>query len=105
MQMTERRTLPQRRLTESFDVQFWRQRWCVSVGFYEDHATVGEIFINASRTPGTELDSMCRDAAILFSLGMQYGVPIDVIRRAITRNPDGSPSSIVGAITDRLVQS
>ena len=56
--MTDRRPLPPRRHTQSFEVQFWKQRWHVSVGYYEDHATVGEVFINALRTPGTELDAM-----------------------------------------------
>jgi hypothetical protein len=100
--MTERKTLPQRRHTESFEVPFWKQRWHVTVGFYADHVTPGEIFINALRTPGTELDAVCRDSAILLSLAMQHGTPIDIIKGALTRNADGSPSSIVGAIVDRL---
>jgi hypothetical protein len=98
----DRRTLPQRRHNETFEVQFWKQGWRVTVGFYGDHTTPGEIFINASRTPGTELDAMCRDAAILASLAIQYGAPIEVIRSALTRDPTGEASSIVGAIFDRL---
>jgi len=100
--MTDRRPLPQRRHTESFEVQFWKQRWHVSVGFYEDHVTPGEIFINALRTPGTELDAVCRDAAILFSLAIQHGTPIDAIRSALTRDANGAASSIMGEILDRL---
>lgn len=100
--MTERRILPQRRHCESFELQFWKQRWHVMIGYYEDHVTPGEIFINASRTPGTELDTMCRDAAIIFSLATQHGTPIDVIRSALTRDANGAASSIVGEILDRL---
>jgi len=97
-----RRILPQRRHSESFEVQFWKQRWHVSLGYYEDHQTIGELFINPLRTPGTELDAMCRDAAIIFSFAVQYGAPIEVIRAALTRDTNGAASSIVGEILDRL---
>jgi hypothetical protein len=33
---------------------------------------------------------------------MQFGVPIDTMRHAITREQDGSPSSIIGAVLDQL---
>ena len=101
-QMNERRALPHRRETEAYELRFWGQPWHVSIGYYSD-GLPGEVFINALRTPGTELDAVSRDAAILLSLTMQYGVPLDVIRNALTRNQDGSPSSIAGAVADRLV--
>jgi hypothetical protein len=100
--MSGRKTLPQRRYSETFDVEFWKQNWRVTVGYYADHKTIGEIFINASKTPGTDLDAACRDSAVLISIALQYGAPIDIIKGALTRNLDGSPSSIVGAIVDRL---
>ena len=98
----ERRALPQRRHSINFTAQFWNQPWHVTCGFYADHVTVGEVFINAARTPGTDLDAMARDGAILLSLALQYGIPIDVIRGALTRNPNSKPSSIVGLIADRI---
>jgi len=38
-------------------------------------------------------------------ISRQYGVPIDVVRHAVTRNGDGTPSSIIGAVLERLAQS
>jgi len=102
MLVSGRRPLPQRRHSINFTVQFWKQPWHVTCGFYEDHSTVGEVFINAARTPGTDLDAMARDGAILLSLALQYGIPIDTIRGALTRNPAGDPSSIVGLVVDRI---
>jgi hypothetical protein len=101
--MTERQTLPQRRHCETFQIEFWKQNWNVTVGYYGDHKTVGEIFINATKTTGTDLDAACRDSAVLTSLALQHGCPLSIMKGAVTRNVDGSPSSIVGAIIDRLM--
>jgi ribonucleoside-diphosphate reductase alpha chain len=98
----QRRQLPLRRHAITFSTMFWNQPWHISVGFYEDGFTPGEVFATPARTPGTDLDAMARDGAILFSLCLQYGVPPDVIRGALTRNPDGSPSAITGLIADRI---
>ena len=95
----ERRALDARRLAVTFTQRMWNQDWHVSVGFFPNRQ-VGEVFIAASKTPGTDLDASCRDCAILLSLCLQYGCPLDVISHAITRNADGSPSSIAGAVID-----
>jgi hypothetical protein len=100
--VAERRPLPQRRHSINFTEMFWGQPWHVTCGFYTDNVSVGEVFVNAARTPGTDLDAMARDGAILLSLALQYGIPVDVIRGALTRNPSGGPSSIVGLIADRI---
>jgi hypothetical protein len=100
--IAERQALPQRRHSINFTEMFWGQPWHITCGFYADHVSVGEVFVNAARTPGTDLDAMARDGAILFSLALQYGIPLDVIRGALTRNPAGGPSTIVGLIADRI---
>jgi hypothetical protein len=100
--MTNRRPLPQRRHSINFTERFWGQPWEITVGFYEDHNHVGEVFVNAARSPGTDLDAMTRDGAILLSLCLQHGVPINVVQGALTRNPNGSPSTIIGLISDRI---
>jgi hypothetical protein len=107
MNIAYRRTLPQRRYSINFTEKFWGQPWNITVGFYNSNYppaadAVGEVFVNAARTPGTDLDAMARDGAILLSLGLQFGIPVDVIRGALTRNQAGGPSSIVGLIADRI---
>ena len=99
--MPHRKTLPQRRANFTFDVKFWNQPWAITVGLYQS-GDPGEVFVNAKRTPGTDLDAMARDAAILLSLCLQFGVPLETIRGALTRNADGSPSSIMGLICEQL---
>jgi hypothetical protein len=50
------------------------------------------------------LEATARDAAIVLSIAVQYGVPLEPIRHAVTRNADGSPSSIIGAVLERLAE-
>jgi hypothetical protein len=100
--MSDRLILPQRRFSLTFTVPFWNRPWDVTVGFYDPpERRAGEIFINAAKSPGTQQEALCRDGAILFSLALQYGAPVPVISSALTRNLNGSPSSLIGAIADR----
>ena len=99
--MGDRQILPQRRMTVTFTLRFWGQDWNVSVGFFDD-CRPGEVFINAAKTPGTDLDASSRDNAILLSLLMQHGAELDLMQRALTRNANGEPSSIAGAVIDTI---
>ena len=100
--MPDRKRLPQRRLSVTREVRFWSQMWELTVGFYED-GSPGEVFISGGKA-GTDLEAMARDGAVLLSFCLQYGVPINVLAPALTRNRDGSPSALTGAIADRLVE-
>ena len=96
-----RKTLPPRRLAETFTVTHWNQPFSVTVGFYDD-GTLGEIFINVSKS-GADLAHVAHDAGVTLSLGLQHGVPIESIQHAVTRDNNGAPSSILGAVVDALV--
>jgi len=95
-----RRILPQRRRAVTFTVIHWNQPFVVTVGFFDD-GTVGEVFVDARKTGG-DVEAVARDAAGVISLALQHGAPIATIRRAITRNSNGTPSSILGAVVDAL---
>jgi hypothetical protein len=95
-----RRLLPQRRTAETFDMRFWNQPFTVTVGFYAD-GTPGEVFIDGGKT-GQDVQSTARDAAVVLSLALQHGTPIDTIRHAITRSDSGEAASILGKIVDVL---
>ena len=95
-----RRTLPQRRAAETFSIRFWNQPFTVTVGFYPD-GTLGEVFIDGGKT-GQDIQSTARDAAVVLSLALQHGVPIETIRHAVTRRGSGEAASILGAIVDGL---
>jgi hypothetical protein len=101
--MTERRVLPARRQAETFDISFGgvNRRYAVTVGLYKD-GDIGEVFISGGKS-GEQVEAIARDGAVVLSLALQYGVPLDSIASAITRDERGAPSSIVGAVIDRLM--
>src|SRR5512132_238364 len=94
-----RRILPQRRRAETFTVAHWNQPFVVTVGFFDD-GTPGEVFVD-SKTGG-DVEAIARDAAVLLSLALQHGVLVEAIKHAVTRDSNGAPSSILGAVVDRI---
>ncbi|MGX1151406.1 TSCPD domain-containing protein [Bradyrhizobium ottawaense] len=100
--MTNRRVLPQRRRAETFEIAWggFDRCFAVTLGFYPDGA-VGEVFITGGKS-GQEIEAIARDGAVAVSLALQYGAPIDSLVSAITRDERGNPSSIIGAVLDRL---
>lgn len=104
--MVTRNTLPHRRFSTNFTLEFQGERYDVTTGFYDD-GRFGEIFINRIRDKaaaklGQQLDAVCRDSAILMSLALQYGGNLADLKHSITRDDDGAPMSIVGAIVDSV---
>ena len=93
-----RRTLPQRRAAETFDLLFRNQTVTITAGFYSG-GELGEVFINVGKS-GTDIASVARDAAVVISLALQHGVPVADLRHAVTRDSTGAAASILGAIVD-----
>jgi hypothetical protein len=100
--MSDRKILPNRRQGETFEIRHRGQRtpFVITLGKYEN-GMVGEVFIAGSKS-GSEFDAVARDGAILLSLALQHGVPIETMKHAMTREPDSSASSIIGAVVDLL---
>jgi hypothetical protein len=101
--MTARRILPQRREAETFDLDHDKQRFAVSVGYWPHDPQPAEVFIHGGKV-GSDVEAVARDGAVLLSIAMQFGVPLDVIRGAITRNPNGTAMTIVGLVVDKLTE-
>ena len=95
-----RQTLPQRRRAETFTVVHWDQPFVVTVGFFDDD-TPGEIFVDSRKTGG-DVEAIARDAAVVISLALQHGAAVETLQHAITRNSNGAPSSILGAVIDAI---
>ena len=98
--MIQRNVLPSRRGAETFDVSYGAQRFRVSIGRFHG-GSIAEIFITGGKS-GSDLEAVCRDAAVALSIAFQFGVPLEPLRHAVTRNQDGSPSSIIGVVLERL---
>lgn len=84
-----RKILPQRRANETFTFRHGSFHYTVTAGYFEDQQ-VGEIFINSNKI-GSEADVIASDAAIAVSLALQYGCPLEVLKKSMQRNADGTP--------------
>jgi hypothetical protein len=47
---------------------------------------------------------LASDSAVLCSIALQYGVPLDVLRNALMRDPRRKPSGPLGAVLDLLAE-
>lgn len=65
------------------------------MGLYDD-GRPGEVFITPAKSPGSALDVMGRDTALLMSLLIQYGCSLRHIAEALTKNADGGPEGLAG---------
>ena len=101
-----RRTLPARRASRSFRVLHHTapataHPLIVSTGHYEN-GDLGEIFVKTDMRTGTDTDTNMHDFAVLVSLALQHGCPLRVMREAMKRNSDGSPTGIFAHILDNV---
>lgn len=98
--MNQRARLPDRRAHELIDFQHSGFRFTAGLGRHAD-GTLAEIFLNADKV-GTAIETTARDAAILASFALQHGASVDELRKAVTRNTDGTASGALGALLDIL---
>jgi hypothetical protein len=100
--MSARKRLPNRRMGETFELECAGLRYTCTVGRYRD-GSVGEVFLNNHKSNSAS-DSNARDAAIVCSLALQHGVPLETIRRALLRDAQGRPSTPLGCALDLIVE-
>src|SRR5262249_40544267 len=97
-----RERLPNRRAAETFDIEVGGLRFTTTLGFYPS-GELGEVFL-VNHKAGSQAGVLASDAAVVASIALQYGVPLDVIRRALMRDSRGKPSGPLGAVLDQLAK-
>jgi hypothetical protein len=100
MRVAERERLPQRRECEGFDVEALGMHLHATASRYND-GRLAEIFLTNHKA-GSQAGIMASDSAVLCSIALQYGVPVDVIRHALMRDALGKPSGPLGAVLDLI---
>jgi ribonucleoside-diphosphate reductase alpha chain len=95
-----RSRLPNRRSTETFEIRVGTLRYTVSIGRFVN-GTLAELFITNGKA-GSDSDTAARDSAIVASIALQHGVPVDTLRSALMRNRDGSACGPLGAALDAI---
>ena len=96
-----REDLPHRRDCWRFPIEFNGQHFTVQISLFDD-GRPAETFVTGLKS-GSDVQHLSRDGAILLSLALQYGAPVDVVRKSLARDEQENPSSLIGAIADAIV--
>ena len=89
-----RSRLRNRRSAETFTFEHSGVRYVATVGRFGD-GSLSEIFINAGKL-GSSANVVAHDAAVLFSIARQHGVPLETITASLAKLPDNSPAGPLG---------
>jgi hypothetical protein len=99
--MTALRTrLPNRRASQQISFVCNDLKYVATVSFFPD-GRLAEIFISNAKA-GSHSDSAAKDSAVVCSIALQYGVPLETIRHALMRDSYGNPSGPLGCALDIL---
>jgi hypothetical protein len=100
--MTIRERLANRRPSWNFDIEVSGRNYRVSFSRFPD-GRLAEIFINNNRV-NSDSDTAAKDSAVVCSIALQYGAPVDVIRKALMRDSNDHPSGPLGLALDLLAK-
>jgi len=95
--MIDRIPLPPRRFSE---VVRLNNTTTAQIGYYDD-GRPGEVFVDGAKA-GSDAEVNAKDAAVVISIALQYGVPVDILRHSVSRDASGTPQGVVGMVLDKL---
>lgn len=103
-----RERLPNRRRGRTCEILVRDLTITATVGF-DMQGRPREVFMRTGK-PGSALDALLADAAVMISIGLQHGVTAGEFRRSMARLPDAKdafrrgvrPASAIGAVLDML---
>jgi hypothetical protein len=98
--MTERTRLPNRRASAQISFECNALPYVATGSFFPD-GRLAEIFLSNAKA-GSHSDSAAKDSAVVCSIALQFGVPLDVIRQALPRDARGVASSPLGVALDLI---
>ena len=98
---TPRQRLRNRRAHWIYKFEAGGQGYIGGVGRFAD-GRIAEVFISGAKV-GSAAEANAQDAAIVTSLALQFGCPLETIRHALTRS-GGSPGPLA-ALLDEVERS
>jgi hypothetical protein len=101
--MAERRRLPDRRANETFSFDWLGMQFVATIARF-DNGQVGEIFLSNGRV-NSHADTAARDSAVVASLSLQFGVPLETLRKALMRDSRGVASGPLGVALDLISET
>jgi hypothetical protein len=102
MNAVARQLLPNRRASETFELEVAGMKYRATVSRFAD-GRLAEIFLTNHKV-GSHADTAARDSAVVASLALQHGVPLETIRRALLRDASGKASGPLGTALDELAR-
>jgi len=96
--MTARERLPDRRPAETLDIEPGGLRYRATIGRFND-GRLAEIFLTNHKA-GSTAGIMASDSAVLCSIALQHGVPVETLRRALMRDSAGRAIGPLGVVLD-----
>ena len=101
--MTQRQHLPNRRDCETFSFQRGGLSYVATISRFQK-GDLAEIFISNHKS-GSDADTAAKDSAVVCSITLQHGVPLETIRPALMRNSRGEASGPLGTVLDVIAGS
>jgi hypothetical protein len=99
---TQRRRLDNRRASETFNISVEGRSYKCSYSRFSD-GSLAEIFLSNNKS-GSDSDCAARDSAVVCSIALQFGAPLEVIRKGLMRNSRGQPNGPLGVALDLLAE-
>ena len=90
--MSTRVRLPNRRASETFSFRRLGIRFTATISRFDDGG-LAEVFLTNGKV-NSQADTVARDSAVVASLALQHGTPVDVIRKALLRDSQGEAVSL-----------
>jgi hypothetical protein len=97
----ERRRLPNRRGCQTLNCQCGAHGYTATVAYFPGTDRLAEIFLGNGRA-GSDVDAAAKDSAVVCSIALQFGVPVETIPHALLRDSQGNASSPLGVALDLL---
>jgi hypothetical protein len=101
--MSARTRLPNRRASTTFAFDCGPHCYVTTVSYFPGTDQLAEIFLGNGRA-GSDVDAAAKDSAVVASIALQHGVPVEVIRKALLRDAQGRASSPLGTVLDILAE-
>jgi hypothetical protein len=97
-----RRRLSDRRGSITFTLEVGGLRFTATASRFDD-GSLGEIFLQNHKADSTG-GIMASDAAIAASLALQFGCPMETLRKALCRDARGNATGPLGVALDTLAR-
>jgi hypothetical protein len=100
--MSARKRLSNRRASETVELMVCGLSYRATISRFDDGG-IAEVFLSNHKV-GSHADTAARDSAVVYSLALQFGVPLETTRRALMRDSQGRPNGPLGVALDLLAE-